>query len=213
NSESASSHVLEEAGSHRSTGSACPRCHPLAKCQPTGWCACAHGYVGNGVNICFDVDECAVNVCNSENEICLNTAGSYECSCKQGYVRLSSNCQKVHTTTSITNTAEYVSASTPVVSASTPVVSASTPAVSASTPAVSASIPVVSASTPAVSAAELSFNTSGHPQNKTANDFHASWKCSPQARKRGGECHCDEGYGENGAHCIGKLYLQTSMNS
>uniref|UniRef100_UPI00358FEC71 adhesion G protein-coupled receptor E1-like isoform X3 n=1 Tax=Myxine glutinosa TaxID=7769 RepID=UPI00358FEC71 len=203
-------------GNSRFTGSACPQCHPLAKCQPPGWCVCADGFVGNGVMFCFDVDECiqkpcklqheichntpgsyncsckpgfarssthcedidecAAKMCKSENEICHNTAGSYECSCKHGFVRLSSNCEKVYTTTSTTNTTEYVSASTP-----------------------------------AASAAESSFNTSSYKGNETANDY--ALHCAKHAKRKGGRCVCNRGYAGNGQRCMDRNECDTSLST
>ena len=32
-----------------------------------------------------DVDECTMTCFESENRICNNTVGSYECNCKKGY--------------------------------------------------------------------------------------------------------------------------------
>ncbi|CAA2994057.1 wall-associated receptor kinase-like 8 [Olea europaea subsp. europaea] len=34
---------------------------------------------------CQDINECQSNPCNDENEICSNTPGSYQCTCREGY--------------------------------------------------------------------------------------------------------------------------------
>ena len=50
-------------------------------------CACKTGYQGNGFFNCTDVDECEKelhNVCSSDAD-CINTVGSYQCVCLEGY--------------------------------------------------------------------------------------------------------------------------------
>nr|GLL40452.1 putative wall-associated receptor kinase-like 16 [Ipomoea trifida] len=54
-------------------------------------CACEKGYEGNPYLHpgCLDIDECAddrQNDCSSKNATCLNTLGSYNCTCKEGYI-------------------------------------------------------------------------------------------------------------------------------
>ena len=34
---------------------------------------------------CYDIDECAWNVCNGEHQLCYNKNGSYDCLCEWGY--------------------------------------------------------------------------------------------------------------------------------
>ena len=42
---------------------------------------CPAGYTGNG-KICSDIDECALDSCDHQ---CVNSPGSFECLCDQGY--------------------------------------------------------------------------------------------------------------------------------
>ncbi|CAN7940634.1 unnamed protein product, partial [Ixodes pacificus] len=55
-------------------------------------CSCPEGYkLGSDKRTCHDIDECEQEgVCNGENEVCLNTRGSYRCNvldCPPGYIR------------------------------------------------------------------------------------------------------------------------------
>lgn len=59
-------------------------------------CACEpHFESHNG--LCIDHDECEAREhnCTSRNQICMNTIGSYECICKDGYVMHKNNCKKL----------------------------------------------------------------------------------------------------------------------
>ncbi|XP_010426913.1 PREDICTED: vacuolar-sorting receptor 1 [Camelina sativa] len=58
-------------------------------------CKCPHGFKGDGVKSCEDVDECKEKtVCQCPDCKCKNTWGSYECSCKNGllYMREHDTC-------------------------------------------------------------------------------------------------------------------------
>ncbi|OCT87323.1 hypothetical protein XELAEV_18021021mg [Xenopus laevis] len=57
---------------------------------------CATGYVLLAEK-CTDVDECDASeqVCSRENETCLNTAGSYKCTCSEGFEDKEGNCVKI----------------------------------------------------------------------------------------------------------------------
>ena len=43
---------------------------------------CPAGYTGDGKD-CSDIDECGSDVCD---QICVNSPGSYVCTCRSGYV-------------------------------------------------------------------------------------------------------------------------------
>ncbi|XP_046852402.1 uncharacterized protein LOC124445696 isoform X2 [Xenia sp. Carnegie-2017] len=68
-------------------GGLSPPCHPLVTCtnKPTGpECGgCPSGYEGNGL-FCLDVDECTEGVSGC-NQRCTNNAGSFKCSCMNGF--------------------------------------------------------------------------------------------------------------------------------
>ena len=84
------------------------KCHSKAKCfnlPGTYECKCIEGFEGDGFN-CTDIDECQKNsasngnseddeeeeerVCNEAYFKCVNTPGSFECVCKDGFVHGSS---------------------------------------------------------------------------------------------------------------------------
>jgi hypothetical protein len=59
-------------------------------------CTCEpHFESHNG--LCIDHDECEAREhnCTRRNQICLNTVGSFECICKDGYVMHENNCKKL----------------------------------------------------------------------------------------------------------------------
>eukprot|EP00921_Rhytidocystis_pertsovi_P025169 GHVQ01040619.1.p1 GENE.GHVQ01040619.1~~GHVQ01040619.1.p1 ORF type:complete len:862 (+),score=209.63 GHVQ01040619.1:262-2847(+) len=57
-------------------------------------CTCPTGYYGDGAmpskggNGCNNIDECTtgMNNCNVMSQICIDTLGSYECKCRDGYI-------------------------------------------------------------------------------------------------------------------------------
>ena len=62
-------------------------------------CACEEGYELDpyNVNNCVDVDECrsySLHKCDTKmlNSECINTDGSYECSCKHNFVQRDDHC-------------------------------------------------------------------------------------------------------------------------
>ncbi len=66
----------------------CSQCHIHASCVETNQsvtCICLDGFTGDGL-ICSDVDECAFQGGhNCKNSNCVNTVGSYHCSCPSGF--------------------------------------------------------------------------------------------------------------------------------
>ena len=46
--------------------------------------SCPQGYTGDG-QFCSDFDECANSTTHNCQQVCVNTVGSYSCSCHSGY--------------------------------------------------------------------------------------------------------------------------------
>uniref|UniRef100_A0A182R2D1 Cell adhesion molecule n=1 Tax=Anopheles funestus TaxID=62324 RepID=A0A182R2D1_ANOFN len=58
--------------------------NPSIALQPT--ISCLEGFVYNAsLGGCSDVDECANGMCRQVGQLCINTVGSFECDCIQGY--------------------------------------------------------------------------------------------------------------------------------
>ncbi|XP_041432311.1 uncharacterized protein LOC108701890 isoform X1 [Xenopus laevis] len=60
-------------------------CHPNATCEEFGGyneCTCKEGFAGNGF-LCDDINECTDYSLNCPS--CVNSVGSYNCTCYQGY--------------------------------------------------------------------------------------------------------------------------------
>ncbi|XP_041432755.1 fibrillin-1 isoform X2 [Xenopus laevis] len=73
----------------------CSHCHPDATCEgysgQSSQCTCKDGFTGDGVS-CSDVDECAISSLNScSYGYCVNTIGSYNCVCLDGYTKGTGN--------------------------------------------------------------------------------------------------------------------------
>ncbi|XP_074631939.1 nidogen-like isoform X3 [Acropora palmata] len=73
-------------------------CHVYASClaDPLSGianCACQIGFIGDGLK-CQDVNECVANVdiCTDKKTECINTLGSYECLCKEGFMEVNRKC-------------------------------------------------------------------------------------------------------------------------
>ncbi|XP_076880482.1 adhesion G protein-coupled receptor L4 [Brachyhypopomus gauderio] len=68
----------------------CKSCHRHASCLKknvsSNACFCDDGFIGDGIKVCSDYDECLniTQICG-ENATCNNTEGSYYCTCKSGY--------------------------------------------------------------------------------------------------------------------------------
>ncbi|KAK2971251.1 hypothetical protein RJ640_014259 [Escallonia rubra] len=71
-------------------------CGANAFCSNGTLCYCARGYDGNPylADGCQDIDECADPTQNRCEKICVNTPGSYRCSCPSGYTSLGYLCYK-----------------------------------------------------------------------------------------------------------------------
>ncbi|XP_067028180.1 nidogen-like isoform X4 [Acropora muricata] len=56
-------------------------------------CACQIGFIGDGLK-CQDVNECvaSVDICTDNKTECINTLGSYECLCKEGFMEVNRKC-------------------------------------------------------------------------------------------------------------------------
>lgn len=54
-------------------------------CDSVTGCLCKSGWIGE--KCATDQDECQTNPCTDDNNVCVNTPGSYECQCKAGYER------------------------------------------------------------------------------------------------------------------------------
>ncbi|CAH1253989.1 ZAN [Branchiostoma lanceolatum] len=75
----------------------CPTdCHEHAFCSAaTKTCVCEEGWVGNGVH-CEekDLDWCSIITCDvTDNRRCRNTAESYVCECKPGFMEFYGRCE------------------------------------------------------------------------------------------------------------------------
>uniref|UniRef100_A0A3P9HZW2 Thrombomodulin n=1 Tax=Oryzias latipes TaxID=8090 RepID=A0A3P9HZW2_ORYLA len=58
------------------------RCQKVCEGNMDSSCSCPEGYIEDE-NFCVDINECASNWCQ---QMCKNTFGSYECSCREGFV-------------------------------------------------------------------------------------------------------------------------------
>ena len=69
-------------------------CPENQKCvSPTSIdCECKSGFTKLSLNVCADIDECKIENDCDVNAECLNAPGSYECSCKAGFVGHGKTC-------------------------------------------------------------------------------------------------------------------------
>uniref|UniRef100_A0A8C6QTC1 Uromodulin n=1 Tax=Nannospalax galili TaxID=1026970 RepID=A0A8C6QTC1_NANGA len=75
--------------SNSSEARRCSECHSNATCLADGaatTCSCQEGFTGDGL-VCEDLDECATPEAHncSANSSCVNTLGSYDCVCLDGF--------------------------------------------------------------------------------------------------------------------------------
>lgn len=58
------------------------------RCDPAKGCLCKNGWQGPTCN--DDIDECSVklNSCDDPRRECINTQGSFTCSCRKGFQQL-----------------------------------------------------------------------------------------------------------------------------
>ncbi len=73
-----------------STGTDCSICAPEATCDDSGAdavCSCPDGFMGDGIAMCMDIDECAdmVDGCvaPADGGSCTNETGTFTCSCQE----------------------------------------------------------------------------------------------------------------------------------
>ncbi|XP_078518824.1 uromodulin-like [Lissotriton helveticus] len=91
NISAASAHSIRVEGftaTNISTPARCSDCHSNATCEVyfgVPECSCKDGFIGDGFK-CSDIDECLNPWSNNcTNAICINTFGSFTCSCYYGY--------------------------------------------------------------------------------------------------------------------------------
>lgn len=67
-------------------------CEHLCVMGEAGYfCKCPHGFkLDANQRTCSDIDECQSQVC--EDQLCLNSPGSYSCTCKEGYKMMDGEC-------------------------------------------------------------------------------------------------------------------------
>ncbi|KAJ8306810.1 hypothetical protein KUTeg_014894 [Tegillarca granosa] len=64
------------------------------ECDPVFGCQCDAGFSGSKCD--QDVNECKITgICNDPYKTCLNTYGSYDCRCKDGYYEENKICKKI----------------------------------------------------------------------------------------------------------------------
>ncbi|XP_028414143.1 uncharacterized protein LOC114537208 [Dendronephthya gigantea] len=84
-----------EAQTECSSGHGCNQICYIDVLQPgVPKCACRAGYVlGDDKKTCNDINECATTETNLCDQLCVNTEGSYNCSCISGYTKAGQSCR------------------------------------------------------------------------------------------------------------------------
>lgn len=60
-------------------------------CDHVTGCQCLNGWLGDYCDT--DINECASAPCTGQNEVCVNTPGSFVCDCETGYENVGGLCQ------------------------------------------------------------------------------------------------------------------------
>ena len=77
-----------------------PVCGNFSVCERVGAghiCKCIPGYNKDETNVCRNIDECTsdLNICHEE-ATCVDTEGSYNCECNDGFIGDGVNCTDIN---------------------------------------------------------------------------------------------------------------------
>ncbi|XP_065055890.1 fibulin-1-like [Rhopilema esculentum] len=84
------------AAGHTGNGTFCEKNYVDCTDFPGSCCASRNGFSKNDSGHCVDIDECqnGTDVC-PQSSICVNTEGSYTCTCKSGFSGNGTHCQEI----------------------------------------------------------------------------------------------------------------------